>query len=199
MTKAEAARLNGKKGGRPRGSTRVPAPGARPSWGTPNGLGQPIHPTPHENPPVPVPVNPEGLSPRELLFVAAYCGPANFNATTAYALAGYRRSTANACRLIGRDRIGLAIARKVAERTQRLQAMAGDEALERLTRVGRSTIRELLPPGHYLRASGSPAPAWGAARFGSCCRPALVAPTRLSGSRGRRRAAAGARERSSNL
>jgi hypothetical protein len=77
---------------------------------------------------------------------------ANFNATTAYDLAGYRRSTANACRLIGRDRIGLAIARKVAERTQRLQAMAGDEALERLTRVGRSTIRELLPPGHYLRA-----------------------------------------------
>jgi hypothetical protein len=99
-----------------------------------------------------VPENPEGLSPRELLFVAAYCGPANFNATDAYAMAGYRRSTANACRLIARERIAQAIARKVAERTQRLQAMAGNEALERLTRVGRSTIREFLPPGHYLRA-----------------------------------------------
>lgn len=123
MTRAEAARLNGRKGGRPR--KEKPAP--------------PLD-------------NPFDLNARELLFVEAYIGAAEFNATRAYELAGFHSKTraglrANAARLIARDTVARAVAAKVAERAQQLRAvMDGDEALERLTRYARADIGKVLDP-----------------------------------------------------
>jgi len=134
LTKAEAARLNGRKGGRPRKVLSDTAPEV----------------------PAPELLNPFGLRPRELLFVEAYVGAAGFNATRAYELAGYESRTrgslrANAARLIARDTVARAVAAKVAERALQLaRVMDGDEALERLTLMGRADIGKVLDPDDAL-------------------------------------------------
>jgi len=121
VTRAEAARLNGRKGGRPR--RRPPAP----------PLDNPFH-----------------LTARELLFVEAYCGAARFSASRAYQLAGYRTTgsggRSNACKLLAKHRVAEAIAGRLAARVERLQVMDGDEALERLTRYARADIGKVLGP-----------------------------------------------------
>lgn len=103
--------------------------------------------------PIPVvePVdNPFGLSPRELLFVNAYVGPALFRAAKAYELAGYKvtgaSSRANASRMLTRPRVEAAVAALMAERVKALRIMAGDEALEGISNMGRVDIRKCFPP-----------------------------------------------------
>lgn len=94
--------------------------------------------------------DPHGLRPRELLFVEAYCGAANFNATKALELAGYKRIRQNGCRLLTKDYIADAIAARLAVRAQKL-IMDGDEALERISRFGRADIRKLFPADHVYQ------------------------------------------------
>lgn len=96
--------------------------------------------------------NPFGLSARELLFVAAYCGVAEGSAAKAYELAGYKTtggaSRANASRMLTRPRIQAAVNEKLAKR---LRIMGGDEALEGITRLARSDIRLVFPEGSWVR------------------------------------------------
>lgn len=105
-------------------------------------------------PPVdPVP-NPFGLSPRELVFVEAFCGTAQFRAAKAYEIAGYKTtgaaSRANASRMLTRERVAAAIAAKLGERVKALRIMDGDEALEGISTMGRADIRKLFPPDSEL-------------------------------------------------
>lgn len=141
MTKSEAAKLNGKKGGRPRKSvTPVETPVAALPLDTPQTVVAPAVATLVDNP--------HNLSPRELLFVEAYCGVANFNASEAYRLAGFEGKpasiSANAARLIGSDRVSKAVAAKFTARIHALRVMDGDEALERLTYYARADIGKVL-------------------------------------------------------
>src|SRR5688572_11902551 len=146
--KAEAARRNEKNGGCPRKNRAI-----QPT----SEVSAPVATAPEKPTAEPAEKrtttleNPFGLSPRELLFVEAYCGVANFNATKAYEMAGYRSSDANACRLIGKDRVSQAVAAKVASRAQLLQVMDGDEALGRITEFARADIRLLFPEDHPYR------------------------------------------------
>jgi hypothetical protein len=93
--------------------------------------------------------NPFGLAPRELLFVEAYCGAAQFKAAKAYELAGYKTNgaahRANASRLLGRERVGAAIAARMEEIRKRMRMMDGDEALEGISNMGRVDIRKCFP------------------------------------------------------
>lgn len=148
MTKSEAAKLNGKKGGRPR-KHKGDAPKSTPVQET--HATQETHET-HEAPVTAAPPleNPFGLTPRELLFVEAYCGVANFNASDAYRAAGYEGKpasvSANAARLIGSDRVSKAVSAKLSARVQQLRIMDGDEALTRISTFARADIRKLFPP-----------------------------------------------------
>lgn len=96
------------------------------------------------------PRDPLQLSPREQLFVAAYCGVAAFNASEAYRLAGYKGNPASvsthASRLVGSGRVAAAIAGRVQARVAELAIMDGDEALQRISRFARGDIRKLLHP-----------------------------------------------------
>jgi Terminase small subunit len=91
---------------------------------------------------------------REQLFVEAYCGISNFNASDAYRRAGFTGTAAsigaNAARLIGSDRVRAAIETRVAARLAELKIMDGDEALTRLSTFARADIRALFPPGHRI-------------------------------------------------
>lgn len=158
MTKAEAAKLNGKKGGRPRKATAEPAISARPAVVETYDETHPDHEThaTHQTPADVLPAfeNPYGLSTRELLFVEAYCGVAGGNASEAYRIAGYKGTaesvSANAARLKGSDRVARAIAARTALRVRKL-IMDGDEALERISMFARADIRKLFPEGSALR------------------------------------------------
>lgn len=105
-------------------------------------------------PPVEPPTleNPFDLTPKELLFVEAYCGVANFCAIKAYEVAGYSmrgiQSTryANAVKVLGKPKIQQAIETKLAARIRRVRVMDGDEALERLTLYARADIGKVLAP-----------------------------------------------------
>lgn len=144
LSKSEAARLNGRKGGRPR-KPRAPATAAAPSVNPPAA-------TQAVAPPTEAPVdNPFDLSPKELLFVEAYCGVANFNATEAYALAGYRRDDGNASKLTVRYRIVQAIAAKLAVKAQRLEIADDDECLRRVTLRSRADIGKIDPESKYAK------------------------------------------------
>lgn len=94
--------------------------------------------------------NPFGLAPRELVFVEAYVGAAQFRAAKAYELAGYKTtgaaSRANASRMLTRPRIEAAIAARMAERVKAMRIMDGDEALEGISNMGRVDIRKCFPP-----------------------------------------------------
>lgn len=98
--------------------------------------------------------NPFGLHPRELLFVEAYCGVAEGKAAKAYELAGYKTkggaSRANASRMLTRPRIRAAIDERVFAKIKALRIMDGDEALKGITTIGRSDIRKLFPPEHWV-------------------------------------------------
>jgi phage terminase small subunit len=96
-------------------------------------------------------VDAQRLRPRERLFVEAYCGVANMNATKAYELAGYIGGRHNAARLITKDHVKAAIAEGLAAREARL-VMSGQEAKERLTLIARGTIRPFLAPTDPLQA-----------------------------------------------
>lgn len=93
--------------------------------------------------------NPFGLSPRELLFVEAYVGVAEFRAAKAYELAGYKTtgaaSRANASRMLTRERVAAAIQAQLGARVKALRIMDGDEALEGISNMARVDIRELFP------------------------------------------------------
>lgn len=157
MTKAEAAKLNGKKGGRPR---KHPLPVPVEAAQAPAVDPLETHPDPktdetHETHGTPVDVldsfdNPFGLTPRELLFVEAYVGVAAMNASEAYRLAGFQCAPAsvgpNAGRLIKKDRVAKAVHTRLAARVQQLRIMDGDEALARITQFARADIRKLFPP-----------------------------------------------------
>lgn len=97
------------------------------------------------------PLNPFALSPRERLFVEAFCGPAACNSLKAYELAGFTvrgvASSANASRLRNRPRVEAAIAARIRVK---LDIMEGDEALEGISQIGRSDIRRLYPPDHWI-------------------------------------------------
>jgi hypothetical protein len=102
------------------------------------------------NPVATAPDNPFGLKPRELLFVAAYCGPAKCNASKAYELAGYKTSgspSGNAARLMLRERIAAAIYARIGTR---VGIMEGDEALEGISGIARADIRKVFPPNSWV-------------------------------------------------
>jgi phage terminase small subunit len=147
MTKADAARQNGKKGGRPRKFR------GRRDDGTPILPLEPRFPTP------PTIDNPFGLGPMPLLFVEAYCGTAKFNATKAYELAGFKPNRFNAARLLTNEHIQDAIAAKLLPRLKALAIMDGDEALEGISSMGRVDIRTLFNPetGALLKMAQWPA------------------------------------------
>jgi hypothetical protein len=98
--------------------------------------------------------NPFGLSPRELLFVEAYLGAAQFRAAKAYELAGYKTtgaaSRANASRMLTRERVAAAIEATLGQRVKALRIMDGDEALEGISTLARSDIRKIFPPTHWI-------------------------------------------------
>lgn len=102
-------------------------------------------------------VDAEGLTPRELLFVEAYCGAANFVAIKAYEVAGYsmrgRNNSvyANAANVLRKPKVQDAIAVRLSARVERLRIMDGDEALERLSLYARSSIKALLDESDPLR------------------------------------------------
>lgn len=137
----DASRLNGKKGGRPRKNgatatrTRRSAPAAAKSV---ESKGNPPE-TPIENP--------HKLDPKELQFVECYTGVSRFNASDAYLRAGYKgkpgKVSGLAARLIARDRVSQAVAERLGSRLRTLQ-MDGDEALEGISRIGRSDIRKVF-------------------------------------------------------
>ena len=77
--------------------------------------------------------------PREALFVAELCRN-GFNATHAYAAAGFTGGRHNAARLWRKPRIQAALKAKLAARI-----MAGDEALAMLSLQARFDIRKLFP------------------------------------------------------
>lgn len=140
LSKAEAARLNSKKGGRPR-KTRDASP--------PPSVSAPTE----TNPPAPETDasalnNPFNLTAKELLFVAAYCGAALGNATKAYALAGFKGTgsvaRSNACNLLAKDRVAKAVGAGLAKRVEQLSVMDGEEALQRISRFARADIRAVL-------------------------------------------------------
>lgn len=157
VTKAEAAKLNGKKGGRPR---KHPLPVAPIEASKPIDARAQTQPDPktdetHETHSAPVDVlesfeNPYGLTPRELLFVEAYIGVAGLNASEAYRLAGFQCAPEsvgpNAGRLIKKDRVAKAVQARLSVRVQQLRIMDGDEALMRITAFARADIRKLFPP-----------------------------------------------------
>lgn len=149
-----ASRLNGKKGGRPRKDrTAQPSPplldaAPRETYETQETQKpQETHAAPAVEVVTPLD-NPHGLTPRELLFVEAYCGVANFNAAQAYKLAGYKVSPSShasaSARLCGKVRIAVAIATRLAVKAERLRIMDGDEALERLSIYARADIGKVL-------------------------------------------------------
>lgn len=100
--------------------------------------------------------NPFNLTPKELLFVVAYCGAANFSATKAYELAGYSTrgkgssTRANAIKVLTHPSVQQAVAAKLAARVRDLSVMSGDEALGRLTTYARADIGLILGPDDSL-------------------------------------------------
>lgn len=156
MTKSEAARANGRKGGRPRKPREQPPQTAQDApvvTLTPEPLfaPEPTATAPETPAVVPALDNPFDLNPRQFLFVEAYFGAAHFNASEAYRLAGYEGApesvSANAARLIGSDRVHQAVAARTAALAARLgPIMDGDEALTRISTFARGDIRKLFPP-----------------------------------------------------
>ena len=108
--------------------------------------------------------NPFGLSPREVLFVEAFLGAAHFRAAKAYELAGYKvtgaASRANASRMLTRKRVAAAIEAQLGARVKALRIMDGDEALEGISALGRSDIRKLFPPTHWIAKLPDEAAFW---------------------------------------
>lgn len=105
--------------------------------------------------PVVTPIeNPHGLSPKELLFVECYTGVSRFNASDAYLRAGFKgkpgKVSGLAARLIARDRVAAAVAKRLGTRLRTLQ-MDGDEALEGISRIGRADIRKVLDAEGNIR------------------------------------------------
>lgn len=156
MTKSEAARLNGKRGGRPKKADSARNISPSETHGTHASKTQETQET-HAavtSDVLPPLDNPHGLSPRELLFVEAYCGVAKFNAAQAYKLAGYKVSPSShasaSARLCGKVRVTEAIAARLAVAVARLKIMGGDEALERLSLYARADIGKVLHPDDPL-------------------------------------------------
>jgi hypothetical protein len=149
------------RGGRRHGAGRKPNPNTparrakrAPADTTQSTPAQDSTPNPSESLVAAIVDNPHGLTPRELLFVAAYTGAAIGNATKSYELAGYKGEgnvrRANACKLLTRDRISAAIAARLASRVERLSVMDGDEAMGRITMYARGDIGKVLGPNDPL-------------------------------------------------
>lgn len=149
MNKSDAARLNGKKGGRPKKAGSTPEAGPLETHAA--------KPTEPEKPTETQPLgNPHGLSPRERLFVEAYCGVAQLNAAAAYELAGYKVSPAShrsaSARLRAKVRVAEAIAARVNVKLKRLEIADDDECLRRTTCRARGDIRKVVDPkSHYAQ------------------------------------------------
>ncbi len=84
-----------------------------------------------------MPGNPFGLKVREQVFVDRYL--LTFNASQAYAAAGYKPGRHNAARLLRKPRVQRAIQASLAP------VMSGQEALARLSTHARADIRKLFP------------------------------------------------------
>lgn len=175
MTKAEIARQNGKKGGRPR---KQPKPAELPAVLSVSGnpAETDAHRITSETPKpsetqetqktqetdaleteetqkpdtdvLPASSKLEALPPKHRLFVELYCGVAGFNASKAYEAAGFTANRFNAARLLAQEEIGEAVKERVDElaRVARGDVMDGAEALRHLTRIGRSDIGAVLHP-----------------------------------------------------
>lgn len=137
--------------------------GKRPGAGRPKKGAAPVEAQTHTESPVQtqpqevaavavdVPVdNPFHLTPKELLFVEAYFGAANFIAVRAYELAGYsmagRGNTkySNAVKVLGGAKVAQAVAAKMAAKVSALKVMTGEEALQRLSTYARADIGHVL-------------------------------------------------------
>lgn len=169
MTKADIARQNGKKGGRPR---KHPLPAVEPaSSPLVSQITQPEKPTETDAPPIAIEYrNPEtketqketqepsapdvvatsskleALPPKHRLFVEHYCGDAAFDASLAYELAGFEPSKGNASRLRRSLEVSAAIEERVAAMALKARgAIATDEEiLARSTQRARGDIRKLF-------------------------------------------------------
>jgi len=87
--------------------------------------------------------NPHKLSPKELIFVECYTGISKFNASDAYKRAGFKPNRHNAARLITKENVEQAIAKRLGSRLRTLQ-MDGDEALEGISRIARLQVRDVF-------------------------------------------------------
>lgn len=91
-------------------------------------------------------VQPDGLTPRQRLFVLAYCGPSGFNATQAAVLAGYRDDNYNSLKVtahhtLHKPLVQAAIAREMTK------GCRGPEWVEnRLTQLAQSNMANFLKP-----------------------------------------------------
>lgn len=93
--------------------------------------------------------DPDGLRPRERLFVEYYLGVANYNAAEAYRLAGFKHSRHNAARMITRDNVAAVIKRRKAER-EASAIMDGEEGKRRMSLLARGDIGKVLGPDDPL-------------------------------------------------
>jgi hypothetical protein len=157
LSKSDAARLNGRKGGRPRKHAR-PESVAGETHSTPPVETQAkpkTHKTQPDTKPVPAALdNPFDLEPRELLFVEAYCGPAHFVGAEAYRLAGFEGTDDSirqgASHMLTRANVQAAISAKLAERVKRFALADEDECLRRTSIRARGDIRRVLDPDDPL-------------------------------------------------
>lgn len=153
MTKADAARRNGRKGGRPPGSYRTRSRAKR---GTPLFAAAELAEAQAETAKRVEGLleNPHGLTPFELLFVEAYCGVARFSAHKAFQVAGYKGvgsvARSNAIKILAKDRVQRAVADRLGARIKQLRIMDGDEALERISIMARGDIGQVLSPDDPL-------------------------------------------------
>lgn len=122
MTRADAARVNGRKGGRPR---KIRNPSRLPAR--------------------------ELLFVEAYCGVAGYNATTAYRLAGFRSKSRSAAST-NASHLMARDRVAKAIARRLGERIRQVEgAMDGDEALKRIAAMGRGDIRKVLPVRHPLK------------------------------------------------
>lgn len=143
LTRSEAARLNGQRGGRPRKSRDV---SAGESTERPQATDR------ADDPAFALTANPFGLTAREQRFVEAYV--ADPNAHAAYKLAHPRCSDrtayTNGAAVLRKTHIQQALDAERRAQWVRRQ-MDGDEALARIANVARGDIGDVLPESDRLK------------------------------------------------
>jgi phage terminase small subunit len=79
------------------------------------------------------------LTGRQQLFIAAYLGPANFNASEAARLAGYKEAALAGHRLLRNDKISALVREAIREK-----AMPPEEIIARLSDIGRGSLDDFV-------------------------------------------------------